>query len=69
MLQVDVGQIEMYTLHEQVGGDEHFFVGVGENGTVVADTLQGALVLNLYVFCETVDKAELTQFCNFHSKL
>ena len=39
MLQVDIGEVEVYALHEQVGGDEYLAVGVGENGAVVADAV------------------------------
>ena len=69
VLQVDVGQIEVYAFHQQVGGDEHFLVGVGEHGAVVAYAVFRTLILDLYVFRETVDETKLTKFCYFHANL
>ena len=50
----------MHTFHQQVGGDKHFLLGVGEYGTVVAYTVSSRLVLDLYVFGKTVNQTELT---------
>ena len=69
MLQVDVGQVEMDTLHQQVGGDKYFLIRIRENGAVVAYAVYRALVLDLDVFGEMVDQAELSEFCYFHSSV
>ena len=44
----------MDTLHQQVGSNQHLFVGVGENSAVVTYAVHCTLVLDLYVFRETV---------------
>ena len=66
MFQVDIGQVKVHTLHQQVGGDEHFLVGIGKYGAVVAYTVLCTFVLDVYVFREAVNESELTQFCYFH---
>ena len=67
MLQIDVGQVEVYTFHQQIGSYQHFLIGVGEYGTVIAYTILRAFVFDFYIFGETVNQAEFTEFCNFHS--
>ena len=69
VLQVDVGQVEMDTLHQQVGGDEHFLIRIKEYGAVVADAVSRTLVFDLDVFGEMVDQTELSEFCYFHSSV
>ena len=54
MFQVYISQVEVHTFHQQVGGHQYFFVGVGEYGAVIANTVFRTLVLDLYVFRETV---------------
>ena len=60
MLQVDVGQVEVYPLHQQVGGDEHFFIGIAEYGAVIAYAVLCAFVLILKIFCQSVNQTELS---------
>ena len=66
MLQVDVGEVEMNAFHQQVCGDKHFFVGVGEHSAVVADTVFRTFVLDLDVLGEVADQPKLTKLCYFH---
>ena len=61
VLQVDVGEVEVYALHEQVGGYEHFAVWIGEHGAVVADAVFRTIVLGCDVFGEAVDESELAE--------
>ena len=66
MLEVDVGEIEVDSLHEHVGGDEHFLIGVGEYSAVVAYAVFRTLILFLQVFRETVNQSELSDLGYFH---
>ena len=50
MLQIDVCQVEVYTLHQQIGSNEHFLVWVAQYSTVITYALLGALVFYLNVF-------------------
>ena len=47
MLQVDVGEVEVDTLHEHVGGDKNLGVGKREYGAVVAYAVLRTLVFYL----------------------
>ena len=60
--EVGVGEVEVYALHEHVGGDEHLALGVGEHGAVVAHAFEGAGVLRTDVLREVFDESELTEF-------
>ena len=41
VLHRDVGEVEVYALHEHVGGDEHLALGVVKHGAVVANAVAG----------------------------
>ena len=56
----------MDALHEHVGGDQHFAVGVGEYGAVVAYAVFRGIVLWFYVFREMVDETKFSKFGNVH---
>ena len=62
-----IGEVEVHTLHQQVGGDKcaHAF-GWCQYGTVVSHALDAGLVFQLDVRGELADEAELTQFGYFH---
>jgi hypothetical protein len=60
VLKVDIGEVEVYSLHQHVRRDEYLAVRIVEDGTVVAYTIQGRCILWLDVFCQSVDEAELS---------
>ena len=67
VLQGHVGQVEMHALDQQVGGHHGAHaLGGSQHGAVVADALHRPRVLDLYVFGESFDKAELAQLGYFH---
>ena len=66
VLQVDVGEVKVYALHQQVGGDEYFTVGIREYGAVVAYAVLRRIVSGFQFFCEAVDESELANLCYFH---
>ena len=59
----------MHTFHQQVGGDQHFLVRITEYGAVVTHAVLRTLILDLYVFGQSVYQTELTNFCYFHSSV
>ena len=59
-------KVEMYTLHQQVGSHKHLLVSrVRHYGAVVSHAAQCLGILQLNVFREMFDEAELTKFCYF----
>ena len=59
-------EVEVYPLHEHIGGYEYAIrTSIVEHGAIVAYALYRTLVLRFYVFGESLDEAELTQFGYF----
>ena len=44
----------MHTFHQHVGSNQHLFVGIAKYGAIITNTFFGAVVLYLYVFCQSV---------------
>ena len=60
MLQREVGEVEVYTLHEQVCSDQDLFVATElQYGCIVSYTLDSLLVGRDDVIGESFDEAEL----------
>ena len=66
MLHINISEVEVDTLHEHIGGDEHLFVGIVEHGTVIANTFDGRLILKCNTLSEPINETKFTQFFYFH---
>ena len=60
MLEVDICQIEVYALHEHVGGDEHFCIWIVKYGAVIAYAVLCRLIVGLDVIRQTVYQAKFS---------
>ena len=59
----DVGKVEVYAFHQEVGRDEGAHARRGRQyGTVIAHACQGAGVLRLEIFGQVPDQSEFSQF-------
>ena len=59
MFQRHIGQIEVHTFHQQVGGDKHFGIFILHHGAVVAHTFERRAVHKFYPFGKMPDEAKL----------
>ena len=57
----------MDTLQQQVGCDQYLFVGIVQNGRIIAHSFDGTAVLQLDLFRQMADQSKLTQGGNFCS--
>ena len=51
VLEVDISKVEVYALHQHIGGNEYLLIGVAEYGAIIANTFYGAGVLDFDILC------------------